>query len=115
MLPTALGTSRIEAATPGYRTINRDLRVTGWLVGLLCLLGGIVGGALSYVKTQGKLAMRILTGIFVAYICVWAYVYVGLPKTAAAILHNQTSVFFVAALTSFGGVKGLAKVAQGLL
>lgn len=112
--PTSLGIFTVEASTPGYRAVQHKIRVTGWLVALLCLLGGIAGGVLAFANSQGKLWARIFTGVVVGFIATFAYVYVGLPKVSSVIVHNQVSVFFVAALAAFAGVKALVPIGKGL-
>lgn len=113
-VPTAIGICNIEASTPGYRAISHKITVTGATVLILCLAGGFLGSLAAYINTKGKLWMRIVSGIIVALVASWFYVYVGLPKTDAIILHSQLSVLFVSILASFGGVKVLQKVSEAL-
>jgi hypothetical protein len=114
MLPTSLGMSRIEVSTPGYKPVIHDVRVTGTLVVLLSVVGGILGGFLAYINSQGKLWIRIVTGIIVGLVASWAYVFVGLPNTDKSILHSQISVVFVSVLSAFSGVKVLGGIAGAL-
>jgi hypothetical protein len=82
------------------------IRIT-W-IGVLCLslLGGFLGGLLAWINSNGKLVVRIITGLIVGLVASWAYVVVGLPKLETSFLHNQLSVFFVALLVGLSGVKG---------
>lgn len=114
LLPSALGTSSIEASTPGYAPAKHTVTVTGWLVIALCLLGGLLGSLAAYVNDQGSLWGRLLTGVVVAGVASWAYVYVGLARTDAAIAHNQISVLFVSLLAAFTGIKALRTATKAL-
>jgi hypothetical protein len=113
-LPTSIGWCNIEVSTPGYKAVSHKIRITGTIALLLCVLGGVLGGTLAYINSQGKLWMRILSGTIVALVATWAYVYVGLPKTNTIILHNQLSVLFVAIVSALAGVKGLATITKAL-
>lgn len=112
--PTGLGICNIEASTPGYRAISYQIKITGTVVLLLCLLGGILGGLAAYINSQGKLWMRIVSGVIVGLVASWAYVYVGLSKTDSIIAHNQLSVLIVSILAAFAGVKVLGVITKSL-
>jgi len=110
LAPTYVGKSVIEASTPGYRPAAHEITVT-WLSVLgAIVVGGFLGGVAAYIKSQGKLWMRITAGVIVGLVASWAYVFVGLPKVETTILHNQLSVLFVSLLAAFTGVKVLSVV-----
>ncbi len=106
LTPTYFGTSTVRVSTPYYDPVPMPIRIT-W-IGVLCLslLGGFLGGLLAWINSNGKLVVRIITGLIVGLVASWAYVVVGLPKLETSFLHNQLSVFFVALLVGLSGVKG---------
>jgi hypothetical protein len=112
--PTFVGKALIEASTPNYPPASHQVTVTYVGALLLCIAGGILGGFLAFVNSQGKLWIRITTGIVVGLFASWAYVIVGLPKTDSAILHNELSVLFISLAAALGGVKALAGVFKAL-
>ena len=112
--PTFVGESQIEVVSPGYISKPQKVKVTGLVVLLLCVVGGILGGLLSYINSQGKLWARIVTGVIVGAVASWAYVFVGLPNIQSMILHTQISVLFVSVLAAFAGVKTLSVITKAL-
>jgi hypothetical protein len=114
VVPTYLGDSQIEAFTPGYQPVILKMTVTGLGVLLICVIGGMLGGLLAYINSQGKLWVRIVTGIIVGMVASWAYVFLGLPNTQAMILHTQISVLFVSILAAFAGVRVFSTITKAL-
>jgi len=112
--PTFVGESQIEVVSPGYISKPQKVKVTGMVVLLLCIVGGVLGGLLAFMNTQGKLWARIVTGIIVGAVASWAYVFVGLPNIQSMILHTQISVLFVSVLAAFAGVKTLSVITKAL-
>ena len=114
VVPTYPGESQIEAFTPGYQPVVLKMTVTGLGVLLICVVGGVLGGLVAYINSQGKLWARIVTGIIVGMVASWAYVFLGLPNTQAMILHTQISVLFVSILAAFAGVKVFSTITKAL-
>ena len=112
--PTFVGESQIEVASPGYVSKPQKVKVTGLVVLLLCVAGGVLGGVLAFINSQGKLWARIVAGVIVGMVASWAYVFVGLPNIQNMILHTQISVLFVSVLAAFGGVKILSPISKAL-
>jgi hypothetical protein len=110
--PTFVGESQVQVESPGYISKPQRVKVTGSIVLLLCVVGGVLGGLLTYINNQGKLWARIVTGIIVGAVASWAYVFVGLPTLQSAILHTQISVLFVSVLAAFAGVKTLSVITK---
>jgi hypothetical protein len=103
--PIYVGQSSVQAVSDGYHSPLRPLQVTWIGVLVLCIVGGICGAVLSFLTSQGKLWIRIVSGVIVGAVASWAYVFVGLPNVSAAILHSPLSVLFVSLLAAFSGVK----------
>ncbi len=114
LVPTALGSAKIQAMTPGYPPATVEIRITGLLVLVICVIGGVLGGVVGFINSGGSLWKRVLAGVIVGLVASWAYVYIGLPNTASLIAHNQVSMFFVAILAAFSGVKALDKISKAL-
>lgn len=114
LVPTFFGKSIVQASTPDYPIASQPITITWLGVLLVCLTGGLVGGLLAWINSQGKLWVRIVTGVIVGLVASWAYVVVGLPKVSSQFLHNELSVFFVSLLFAVGGVKGLATISSAL-
>jgi hypothetical protein len=114
LVPTFFGKSTIQASTPYYEPITLTITITWLGVLLASLLGGLGGGVLAWINSQGKLWARIVTGLLVGLVASWAYVIVGLPKFQTPFLHNQLSVLFVSLLFGVSGVKGLAAISSKL-
>ena len=112
--PTFVGESQIEVVSPGYISKPQKVKVTGLVVLLLCVVGGVLGGSLAYMNSQGKWWARTMTGIIVGAVASWAYVFVGLPNIQNMILHTQISVLFVSVLAAFGGVKILSVLTKAM-
>jgi hypothetical protein len=106
LIPTFFGKSTVQVFTPDYPTVTHSITITWIGVLFASLLGGFLGGLLAWINSDGKLFVRILTGLIVGLVASWAYVIVGLPKVDLPFLHNQLSVFFVALLVGLSGVKG---------
>jgi hypothetical protein len=114
LVPTFFGKSTIQASTPYYEPITLTITITWLGVLLASLLGGLGGGVLAWINSQGKLWARVVTGLLVGLVASWAYVIVGLPKFQTPFLHNQLSVLFVSLLFGVSGVKGLAAISSKL-
>ncbi len=114
IVPTYFGQSTVQVSSPYYPVVSQPITITWIGVLIASLLGGLFGGVLAWVNSQGKLWLRILTGLIVGLVASWAYVIVGLPKLETAFLHNQLSVFFVALLVGLSGVKGLTFISSKL-
>lgn len=112
--PTFIGESQIEVVSPGYISKPQKVRVTGLVVLLLCIVGGILGGLLAFMNSQGKLWARLVAGVIVGAVACWAYVFLGLPNVQSMILHTQISVLFVSILAAFAGVKVLSVITRAL-
>ena len=111
LVPTSFGRSTVQVFTPDYRPATAVIVITWIGVLIACLLGGSLGGFLAWINSQGKLWIRIVTGLIAGLVASWAYVIVGLPKVQTAFLHNRLSVFFVALIVGLTGVKGITTIA----
>lgn len=116
--PASWGSSTIEVATPGYQPASHPIQVTVLTILLLCVMGGLLGGAASHWNANGgedthQLLIRLAGGVIVALAASWVYVFIGVPKLESGIAHTQISVLFVslfAAFAGLGAIKALGKV-----
>src|SRR5580704_509485 len=107
LLPTWSGTSRLDIWTPGYDHQTLEVDVSVWLVLLLCLSGGVIGGVAAKEALKGAITWRIFVGVLGSIVLVWICVYAVLPKTHSVIAHNLVSVFVVGILGGYGGTRVL--------
>lgn len=117
--PSALGNVTIEAAVEGLPPITQKVNITGLLLLLFCMLGGVAGALVNHFdrKKNGFVAKEgltasLLTGLIVALPVTWLYVCIGLPNLNAAFLHSELSAIMVAILAGLGGVAGLKATAK---
>ena len=107
LVPTWSGMANLDIWTPGYAHQTIVVQVSMWLVLLLCLSGGIVGGIAAWDALKGAIAGRIFVGILGAIVLVWISVYAVLPRTHSIIAHNMVSVFVLSIIGGFGGTRVL--------
>jgi len=107
LIPTWSGISDLHVWTPGYAPETIEVRVTMWLVLLLCFSGGIAGGIAAKDALKASVAWRIFVGILGAVVLVWICVYAVLPRTHSIIAHNLVSVFVVGIVGGYGGTRVL--------
>ena len=114
IIPTWAGNSSVDIWTPGYDHQTLRVEVTIWVVLLLCLAGGVVGGIAARDALKGTVLWRIFVGILGAIVLVWLSVYAVLPQTHSIIAHNQISVFVVGILGGYSGTRALDFVGKKL-
>jgi hypothetical protein len=114
LVPTWAGTSTLEIWTPDYDHQTLQVQVSMWLVLVLCLSGGVVGGIAARDALKGSTAWRIFVGVLGAVVLVWIIVYAVLPQTHSIIAHNLVSVFVVAIVGGYGGTRVLDFAAKKL-
>jgi hypothetical protein len=107
MFPTWRGRADLKIWTPGYEPRQIVVEVTMWLVLVLCLGGGIVGGIASRGKLSASLLWRSFVGVLGAIVLVWFCVYAVLPQTDSLIAHSQVSVFVVSIIGGYFGTRVL--------
>jgi hypothetical protein len=107
VIPTWPGNSSVDIWTPGYDHQTLQIVVTVWLVLILCLSGGVVGGIAARDALKGTIAWRMFVGILGAIVLVWISVYAVLPQTHSIIAHNPISVFVVGILGGYSGTRAL--------
>jgi hypothetical protein len=112
--PTWSGSSKLDIWTPGYDHQTLEVQVTMWLVLVLCLGGGLVGGIVAKEALKGSIAWRIFVGLVGAIVLVWISVFAVLPQTHSIIAHNLVSVFVVGILGGYGGTRVLDAVGKKL-
>jgi hypothetical protein len=114
LLPTWSGQSSLDISTPGYDQTTVVVEVAMWLVIVLCLSGGVIGGIAAKDTVKGSLWWRIFLGLTGAIVLVWFCVFAVLPGTHSAIAHNLVSVFVVGILGGYGGTHALDYVGRKL-
>ena len=114
LLPTWKGRTRVEIWTPGYDHQTVVVEVTVWLVLVLCLLGGVIGGIAAKDKLKGSIAWRAFVGIVGSIVLVWLCVFAVLPKTHSVVAHNLVSVLVVGLIGGYLGTQALDIAAKRL-
>lgn len=112
--PTWRGTSNIDMWTPGYSKQRVAVQITIWLVVLLCVIGGIVGGIAARDTLRGSVWWRIFIGVVGAIVLVWLCVFAVIPKTHSMIAHSLISVLVVGIVGGYGGTRVLDFAAKKL-
>lgn len=107
LLPTWLGQSELTISTPGYDHQTLVIQVTVWLVLLLCVSGGVLGGIAAKEALKASVLWRIFVGVLGAIVLVWLCVFAVLPQTHSIIAHNLVSVFVVGIVGGYGGTRVL--------
>ena len=105
IMPSWLGTGTIFVSADHLKTASHQIAVIGWVLIIVCLLGGSVGGLVSFLMAGGKAYSRLVIGIAAGIVLTWAYVFGLLPKVDATVAHNYISVFVVSILGGYLGVK----------
>ena len=105
ILPFWLGTGTIFVSADHLKTASHQIAVIGWVLIIVCLIGGSAGGLVSFLIGGGKAYSRVLVGISAGIVLTWAYVFGLLPKVDATVAHNYISVFVVSILGGYLGVK----------
>jgi hypothetical protein len=103
LIPTWGGSTQLDIWTPGYDHQTLIIKISVWLVLVLCVAGGLVGGSAAKGKLQGSIVQRLFSGMLGAIVLVWVVVYAVLPLTHSVIAHNLVSVFVVAIIGGYGG------------
>ena len=112
--PTWRGTSDIDMWTPGYSKQRVAVQITIWLVVVLCVIGGIVGGIAARDTLRGSVWWRIFIGVVGAIVLVWLCVFAVVPKTHSIIAHSLISVLVVGIVGGYGGTRVLDFAAKKL-
>ncbi len=112
--PTWRGTSTIDMWTDGYGKQRVVVQITIWLVVVLCVIGGIVGGIAARDTLRGSIWWRIFIGVVGAIVLVWMCVFIVIPKTHSMIAHSLISVLVVGIVGGYGGTRVLDFAAKKL-
>jgi hypothetical protein len=114
LVPMEIGEAQLKVSIPDRPTATYPVRVTGLVVILLCLAGGIIGGLCAFDAFKGSLFWRIFLGVVGGAVLTWIYVFVGLPQTTWAIAHSVISALFVSIVGGYMGLQVLDFAAKGM-
>jgi hypothetical protein len=114
ILPSWLGKGSIFITADRLKTATHQVDVIGASVILICLVGGLLGGLISFLESGGAWYTRLLVGVAAGIVLTWAYVFGILQSLDTAIAHNYISVFVVAILGGYTGIKTLDFVLKRL-
>jgi len=112
--PTWPGTATLEMWTPGYDRQRIAVVTSIWMVIVLCLVGGAVGGAVAKDTMRGSLWWRLFLGIVGAIVVVWFLVFAVVSQTHSMIAHSLISVFVVGIIGGYAGTQSIDFVAKKL-
>jgi hypothetical protein len=114
ILPFWLGKGTIFVTADRLKTASHQVSVIGQIVIAVCLIGGIVGGLVSFLVSGGSVYSRLIVGLAAGVVLTWAYVFGLLPKVDATVAHNYISVFVVSLLGGYSGIKAFDLVLKRL-
>jgi len=114
ILPFWLGRGTIFVTADQLQAAAHPVAVVGLIVILVCLIGGVSGGLVSFLAGGGPVYKRLLVGMAAGIVLSWAYVFGILPKVDTTVAHNYVSVFVVSLLGGYLGIKGLDLVLKRL-
>ena len=107
LIPTWSGSADLDIWTPGYDHQRLTIEVSIWLVLVMCLGGGVVGGIAARQRLKGSILWRSFVGVLGAIVLVWIAVYAVLPRTHSVVAHSLISVFVVGIVGGYGGTSVL--------
>ena len=108
LLPYWAGAGKIYVTSD--RIKNGDphiVQVTFLAVLFVCVAGSLIGGLVSYYKYGGKMSSRLLFGIAGGIVFAWLHIFWISRNLDWEILHNAATVFVLALLGGYLGVKAL--------
>ena len=108
------GIATIRASTLGFEPQTYTVRITWLGVILWCVVGGMLGGFMRFLRSRGTLWKRLIVGLVVGTLGVLLYVYGFLPATSSRVLHNLIAVPVAALLAGWLGLELLDKVPLNL-
>jgi hypothetical protein len=103
LIPTWSGSADVDIWTAGYDHQRLTIVVSIWLVVVMCLGGGVVGGIAAKQRLKGSVLWRSFVGALGAIVLVWIAVYAVLPRTHSVIAHNLVSVLVLGIIGGYGG------------
>jgi len=108
LLPYWVGAGSIYVTSEHLKNADPHVvEVTFLAVLIVCLVGSLVGGLVSYYKEGGKVLSRLLFGITGGIVFAWMHVFWISRNLDWAIVHNAATVFVLALLGGYLGVKAL--------
>jgi hypothetical protein len=107
LIPTWRGKANLDIWTPGYDYQRVTVEVSIWLVLVMCLVGGVLGGIAAWARLRGSVLWRSFFGIVGAVVLVWSIGYAVLPRTHSVVAHNLISVFVLSIIGGYGGTEVL--------
>jgi hypothetical protein len=105
ILPFWLGTAAIFVSADHLKTAEHEVQVVGMIVLIVCLIGGFLGGLVSFFSSGGKLYSRLVVSLAAGIVLSWGYVFGVLSKVDSSVAHNYISVFVVSLLGGYMGIK----------
>jgi hypothetical protein len=108
LLPSWVGVGSIYVTSAHLKNADPHVvQVTFFAVLIVCLAGSLIGGLTSYYKDGGKILSRLLFGVAGGIVFAWMHVFWVSPKLDLQIVHNAATLFVLALLGGYLGVKAL--------
>ena len=114
ILPSWVGKGSIFITADRLKATIHPVEVIGASVIMVCLIGGLVGGLISFLESGGAWYTRLIVGVAAGVVLSWAYVFGILQSVDSAIAHNYISVLVVSILGGYVGIKTLDFVLKRL-
>jgi hypothetical protein len=114
ILPSWVGKGSIFITADRLKATIHPVEVIGASVIMVCLIGGLIGGLISFLESGGAWYTRLIVGVAAGIVLSWAYVFGILQSVDSAIAHNYISVLVVSILGGYVGIKTLDFVLKRL-
>ncbi|MGK7390546.1 MAG: sulfite exporter TauE/SafE family protein [Candidatus Cyclobacteriaceae bacterium M2_1C_046] len=114
-IPNSNGSYRFQASSSSLSPHVRVIDVE-WPYGIIIasLMGGLIGGLISFYHSADKKKWRIFTGFFSGMVLYWSIILLGVNEINPDLIHSVYSVFIISLVGGFLGVGSFNLIINGL-